>query len=825
MTDAIASVMDLQTPELRRRDLMELEPLLCDSLRAVLPFAAHALYFPQEDVLPAAEWVAGERKVLLPLRRGGRLLGVFMMSGVNGRQARPLLPALPAIATLALDKLAWHRASLLDPVTGLLRSRVLLERMAREADGARASLHVMPDAGDDAAANQEQADRPNDLHRLCTGMICLRCNNFSDILQREGHAFGDDMMRRLAEALMQELPADVSVARSGPREFLLLLPMSGRATCRRTAEAALGRMRALVFQDAVTRQPVAPRLVGGYAVYPQDMQGVELALPMFEQSRILLSRARLAAHVAADRLRVAQAPDEPPVMDVSRILHQGGAVREVLPPNRLRITLGRQAGAREGMRFTVWNGAARREQDRDAAYRGEISLLDVQETCSIAEIRHPGDPAWPPQRGDSLILLPDGDASQDGAQLPLRTDPLTGLLCHDDFLRALASERERRTAFALAVLRVAPQTDAALSAAQVEQLLPEIVGERRALAQAAGMEDSLPGGRYGSHCLIFLHATADMDALRELYASLASRMAERRLDLATGIAAYPLLHFDRAEMLACALKALDCALLLPAPRVSQCDSLAFNVSADRRYSLGDVFGAVEEYRLALLADDGNATAWNSLGVCMAAAGQTGQARRYFLEAQKRAPQDASVAYNMGTLCQTLHETRAAARQFNLCIRLDPNHLYAHIRLGQIAEQGGRRKLACQYYQQAAALEAALPDSCLARRHLARMALLQKRGAEARELLHDALLKNPRDAASLRMLAGLYLDGGEDPAMAEMLARKSVCLQPVPQGWRLLARALRALGREDDALRTERMANGSVPVPNGLAQDEEESSNT
>ena len=49
-----------------------------------------------------------------------------------------------------------------------------------------------------------------------------------------------------------------------------------------------------------------------------------------------------------------------------------------------------------------------------------------------------------------------------------------------------------------------------------------------------------------------------------------------------------------------------------------------------------------------------------------------------------------------------------------------------------------------------------------------------------------------------LLARLYLDGDEDPAMAVLLARMSGGLRDSPEGWQVLARALRALGREEDA---------------------------
>ena len=70
--------------------------------------------------------------------------------------------------------------------------------------------------------------------------------------------------------------------------------------------------------------------------------------------------------------------------------------------------------------------------------------------------------------------------------------------------------------------------------------------------------------------------------------------------------------------------------------------------------------------------------------------------------------------------------------------------------------------------------------------------------EARELLHEALVRNPQDAASMLMLANIYLDSNEDPAMAELLARKSAGLHDRPEAWQALARALRKLGREEEA---------------------------
>ena len=66
------------------------------------------------------------------------------------------------------------------------------------------------------------------------------------------------------------------------------------------------------------------------------------------------------------------------------------------------------------------------------------------------------------------------------------------------------------------------------------------------------------------------------------------------------------------------------------------------------------------------------------------------------------------------------------------------------------------------------------------------------------MLHDALLRNPGGDAAMRMLASLYLEGGDDPVVAEALARRSLLRHECAEGWRLLSRALAAQGKAGEA---------------------------
>ena len=841
-----------QQLELAREDLMEMEGLLCEQLSAFLSFSGHALYFPTSRAPQEPQLLARERRLLLPLRRNDQLLGVAMLHGVTARATRPLLPFLPAITALCLENLARAKAMRTDAVTGLATEQALFAQMENAAERLRAYLEE-PGA---------EESGPAPLHWLCMGIVLLRLGNGESVVRRGGHAFAEKYLKALADACREALPSDVLAARVGRWEFALLFPASGRGSCHKLARAALTRMEAVRMHYPLLKKPVRPRLCAGHALYPQDMRGTEMMLEMHDQARLCMDRARLAADVAGQEADYAEAV-ESRIMPVARRLQEGGMVLESLPLGRVRLSLGRQAKAREGMRFALWG----RAENGSAQYKGELVVLHTRDTDSVAEALHLVDVTCWPEVGDRLTLLgeapvlspdldeqdfssarpsiPDAAAAAQGQEQPSNaegggsaksasvTAPVAecagGLCGHGDFLNRFALEAERRSRFTLCLLRLEPGNADAGDAVQAESVHPEGINDaanrqesieaalsvwRAAMERAQTVQTAQAGqteahalpqpmaGRYGSNSLIFFHPDVEAQSLASLYEDVCGELNLRGFSASVGLAGYPFLQFRRGEMPDYALKALEYALLLPDPKVGVCNSLALNISADRRYSLGDVFGAVEEYKLALLADEANAVAWNSLGVCMAALGRQHEARRHFTEALRHGPDTAlaeQIYYNLGTVCQGLGEKRAAARYYRQCVKVSPEHLFAHIRLGQLCEQSGRRADARSYYEKAAALEDARPGApSLARRHLARVAVRQRKGGEARELLHEALVRNPQDAASMLLLANIYLDSNEDPAMAELLARKSTGLHDRPEAWETLARALRKLGREEEA---------------------------
>ncbi len=765
---------------LTRADILEQESLLVSRLRQFVSFSGHALYFPTDALPEEPEYLPRERKLLLPLQYDGLSLGMLMLHGVRAREIRPLLPLLPSLTRLCLELLQRVKLCCRDRVTGLATEDVLYGVMEAEAARVRAQL---------SRPCAEEENVP--LHRLCMGLVLIRVDNGRAVAAESGFCLSDALMAQAAQAFARDVPPEACAARVGRFGFAALLPaVSGRGVCRQLAEAALARLSGVLLREPLSGRAVRPVVSVGYAVYPQDMSGGEFSLEMSEQARRLMERARLAARVASRRGGAGA------VMSFARILQEGGSVIETLPLGRVRISLGKRAKAREGQRFSVWEGGPQ------GRYKGEIVILQVTEQDSVAETLHLADASRPLSEGDALALLNQESGAQRQEQEDVRIEEEAaderGVCSHGAFLRRFALEREQDDHFSLTILRREPgagdDEDALAPLIEAWQAEPALGGER------------VLAGQYGGNALIFYHPGAEPETLVPRWNDVCAALARQGVVAAAGIAGYPFLQFRKAETPECALKALEYAQLLPEPHVGVCNSLALNISADKRYSLGDVFGAIEEYKLALLSDQENVLAWNSLGTCYAALGRHNEARRYFLEALQRAAsvdQAVQTRYNLGTVCLQLEDRKAAAEYFRQCVADAPEHLYAHLRLGQLCEEAGRRAEAQKYYERAAAIEETREQrdgevSNVARRCLARLVARQRKGGEAREMLHDALLRNPHDDATMRMLASLYLDGGDDPAVAETLARRSLLQHECAEGWRLLSRALAAQGRTKEA---------------------------
>ncbi len=835
---------------LTRRDAIVFEKLLKDVVAAFFPFKGHSILFPRRGEERDADWIAGEKKLLLPLPdlTGGTLC-VFVARGVQAPSIAALLPRWPALAGLIAANLLLYKRSLCDPVTGLISRHYLLQRMEREIETLRdpmrpSPLAQIPRQPSGTPSGPAKADPPQPPQaasytgegllaaggelprRSSLGILVVRLAALRDVVREFGYQFADELMVALADALTALCPEQALAARTGDSEFAVHLPAATPKACRTLAAEIVNALRAVFVVHSLRRERVGIAPSVGFTLYPQDMAGDLFVRPAAEQARLVLRKARLAAALAGeDTFLFPGQQGAESVMGFGRILAEGGRVLEVLPLSRVVVSLGSSMHAREGQRFSVWSvqypahSAGGRREALAPLYKGELALMEVQENTSQAEVIHLGDPAWTMEPGDRLILLPEEQGSpargQEGAHSLPPEDPATGLLRHGEFLARWAIERDRCDTFTLALVRLAPPAREPLEpednsgeegTPHPARFMGEAVQLCREELGAELLSVSL-AGRYGLNSLIFFHPNLDAQEAFTRYEALARTLEDRlQLNAAVGIAAHPCLEFRKADALENCRKALEYAMLLPKPHVGALDSLALNISADKRFSQGDTFGAIREYQLALLMDEANGMAWNSLGICFAGLGRHAEAERHFSRALACNPDDVMSLYNLGYIHQSQGQEADARKRYGECLARDPDHLFALIRLGQLAENAGNPLEARGLYEKAALLPDGEGLTC---RHFARLCIAEGKPEEAREYLHEALLHDHQDALAMQLLARLYLDAGEDPDMAASLARSCVSLRPgLKSGWLELARALDAMGRDKEA-REARLKAGEV----------------
>lgn len=814
-----SALFDIGGASLEREDLLLYEQFLKNSLAAFFSFKSHSLYFPQsisEGMLASfgpdldqVSYLSPERRLLLPLAANGALLGVFVAKEVRPAPAKSVLALLPKAAAQCLEIIRLRKANVTDPVTGLFNQPHLTGALEREIDLAHEL--IMP-------GSAGYLDPSLTGSRGCFGLAVAEIDGFSRVGEDYGLVFAESILKRLGAVIQAACPEDALAARMNGATFAVFLPGASPSKTRETARRIREEIKRARYDYPVTEQAFSLTVSIGHANYPQDVRGGQFVASAAEQARIMLSKAAKALAVARELGR-----DQ--TMDYGRILSEGGQVLDALPMGRVAVSLGKSVDAEGGQRFLVWSpelektAEARRPDERKllpggpSMIKGEIILMEVREGMAFAEILHLGDPDWPIAPGDRLLLAPETEAAEaasaargEGAGKGVRPkrDSLSGLYGHKDFLRHLAASVEKRKRFSLALFRLpdeAPADRSSPSGRHVEADIREIVSMCR---NVFGQE--IDGGRFSASKLLFFFPDKIPEDITEGVAEVCELARERLgFELAVGMAGHPYLGLSKADVVENCRKALEHALLLPeGPKLAVFDSISLTVSADRHFTQGDLYAASEEYKLALVADPKNLLARNSLGITLARLGQYAKARAEFEQAVKMDGKNAMAAYNLGCALSRLNEKALARKAFQKCLRLNPSDVFSLLRLGRMSEEDGRYANALQYYKKAEAAE----GGGIALRHLARLCMLRGQAEEAREYLRQALVFDPRDAFSLNLMASLYLDGGDDPAIAEAMARQSAALRPDrKEFWRNLARALEAQGKSDEAREAFARAEG------------------
>ncbi len=676
------------------------------------------------------------------------------------------------------------------------------------------------------------------------GLVVVSLLGLDYVRKIYGYAISAMLIKEFSKKLRQILPEDVLCTYLEDDQFAVLFQSASPDNMENLASQcamvkaeieAKALNSILAALDHVDNRPTVTACTG-HALFPNDWDGTYDSRKIEEIPHILLQKAKIAAkrlkHIPQNTLKGAESKNglqkNSPVAGKSlsfrNILLKSGNVISTLPYSQVLVNLGKEDGAQEGMCFSVWGDVAKNN------FKGEIQLRKVGREFSEAEIRFLSDATKSPEEGDFLQFAP-----QSSPEIHNLDSQGSLLYAYSDFSQIVNDKIEQELKqnlsahFCLSLLRIQwekveqsyflendnfelPQKHKFSMAEVAQEIHTFIAGQTEEIKNNPTQKDHTldfeePEQLFIMGCtsfnsLIIYHQNQDSSAVKGIYEKLSARLEEKfHIPIAVGIAPYPFLKMRPWQIWESSRKALDYALLLPQPQIGFFDSLALNISADKKLSQGDIFGAVEEYRLAILADKENILAWNSLGVCLAELERHHEAIHAFERAYDCNSEDPSTCYNLGNAHLSLKDKQRAKEFFLACLLQDPAHLFARIRLGETAESEGDFEEALYQYQEAKDHNS---QSSVPYRYLAHLYAIQDQKDQARELIQTALQKNPDDAVGLQILAGLYLDAKEDAQLAELLARQSVALLPWRRAsWAELARSLEAQGRVQEATEIRR----------------------
>ncbi len=771
---------------LEPRDLILYEEEIRASLSSILPFKRGAVTLASNGTASSRSLAdqplcfdAASKTISVPLSFHDQLLGFFTAEDVDLDQSRDMPRIIQASAELILKNIALEKQRDRDQLTGLLNKTAFRALLKQEIEHALLSLHP---------GYAATAELSITTHRAGFGVILIGVDNMTWFNRAFGHLQGDELLKRTADALKELCPQETVLGRLDGDVLSILFPAATARKCQTLSDTILAGLSACEHPLKATNDPLHVGYSLGWSTYPKNMVGEQLRATAAEQACHLLEKASMAL----DRSKVFGGRQ---VFSFADILSRGARILKLLDQDRLTIDIGTLNNACVNQRFAITPEAetGRPDSPREPKATAEIRIIEAGVEHSLAEVIHPGPSHIPIQCGDRLTLISTGSPAQHLSWTVKDESLEQEIYPHPEFLRLITSSSEPDNGFAVMLIQ---EGSSALSAPGKPDVLPRIAALFHSL-----FSDSFSGeplfGEFGPHALSLFLPRAETEEVKSMAHTLCQAWVEQTgSSLLVGIAVYPCLDYHLADIWPNTQKALNHARLLPKDSIAVFDTLTLTISADQAFSQGDLGRAIEEYRKALLLDESNTLARNSLGICYARTGKLNQALHEFRQVIAGHPENRRALYNVGVVALKLGDLDLARDSFEHCLQLDPGQVFCHIRLGQVAEKTSDHEAARHCFQTACGLPA---GKALGHRHLGELSLKQGHPEKAKTHFQRALVHNPRDAEALHRLAEIYLTRDEDLDMAENMARLSVSLRPGQwRSIRLLEEILLRLGKTDEA---------------------------
>jgi tetratricopeptide (TPR) repeat protein len=246
------------------------------------------------------------------------------------------------------------------------------------------------------------------------------------------------------------------------------------------------------------------------------------------------------------------------------------------------------------------------------------------------------------------------------------------------------------------------------------------------------------------------------------------------ISVSAGIAEYPTLSYQPAEMLTNALKALDHAAFFGSGSTAVFDTVSLNISGDRLFDKGDIEGSISEFQLALKLNPSNINVHNSLGVCYGLTGEYEKAKVEFKSAIKLKAKAVMPWYNLGFTSMLAGDRHKALDLFLKANTMDQNIFEVAFQTGRLLMEMDKPESGKKFLEHAAELE---PESGAVFRYLGECYTASGDVDAAISAYKKAIKHNPSDAASLSAMGCLFDEREENPEIALMFCQESVRLSP------------------------------------------------
>lgn len=253
-----------------------------------------------------------------------------------------------------------------------------------------------------------------------------------------------------------------------------------------------------------------------------------------------------------------------------------------------------------------------------------------------------------------------------------------------------------------------------------------------------------------------------------------SLAALQKKTVSIGVAYYPTTDFFRDQILDNALKALDHADFFGPSSTVSFDAVSLNISGDKMYQDGDIDGAIEEFKAALLLDSSNVNVHNSLGVCYGVSDEYERALEAFEEAIRIDPQENMALYNAGLVNMLMGNQDKALEYFLAADREEADVFEVALQTGRLYLEMEDAEKGKTFIEKAIQIQ---PESGFAYRFLGECYAAQNQTDEAISAYKKAIRKNPNDADSLSALGHLFDLKGENPEITTIFCQQSVDISP------------------------------------------------